>query len=69
MNNLVATLRVNAAEMNRNEEGAESVEVIIFLVIFVLGLVGTWMFIRNKTADQGSRIGECIAGAEGQDNC
>ncbi len=57
--NLINRLRQAHAKM-RNEEGAETVEVIIFLVIIVVGLTGAWFALRNALADNTDRITDCV---------
>lgn len=65
---LFSRLRQAHADM-RNERGAETVEVIIFLVIIVVGLTGAWFALRNALSDNTDRLTECINDGTNAEDC
>jgi Flp pilus assembly pilin Flp len=64
--NLIAKMRSNVAAMRDNERGAETIEIIVFLAVFLLGMIGVIVLIRNNAADKGNEIADCI---EGEGSC
>lgn len=52
--------RERFSETRDNETGAETIEIIVFLAIFVLGMIGVWIAIRGAAADKGGQIEDCL---------
>jgi hypothetical protein len=52
--------RERFSETRDNESGAETIEIIVFLAIFVLGMIGVWIAIRTAAADKGQDITDCL---------
>lgn len=60
MKKLLEMVRTRAQSARTDEDGAESLEILVFAAILVVGLVGTWMMIRNAGADKGEQIADCL---------
>ncbi len=67
--NIVNRWRSQIAAMGEDEAGAETLEIILFLAIFVLGMVGVLFFIRSRAQEKGSQIGNCINNANTAQSC
>ena len=65
LKNFFATLTA----MLRDEDGAESSEVILVIVLLVVGLMGAWAFLRGKIGGQASHVGGCIGSANTATTC
>lgn len=60
MRKLLELMRARVESARAEEDGAESLEILIFAAVIVVGLVGTWMLIRNAGADKGEQIADCL---------
>lgn len=60
MSKLLETWHNKFAATRDNEDGAETIEIIIFLAIFVLGMVGVWFAIRAAAGSKGDEIENCL---------
>lgn len=57
------------ADLREDEDGAESSEVILVLVLLVIGLMAAWAFLRGKIGHAASSAGSCINGAATATKC
>lgn len=57
---VIEAWRNKFAATRDNEDGAETIEIIIFLAIFVLGMVIVWFALRNAAASKGDEITDCL---------
>lgn len=63
MNDIWQKFLATFANLRDEEDGAESSEVILVIVILVIALGGAWMFLRKKISGAATSAGNCIAGA------
>lgn len=60
MTKFVNTLRARALQARTDEDGAESLEILVFAAVVIVGLIGTWMLLRNAGAAKGEQIANCL---------
>lgn len=63
MASVIEKWRNRFAATRDNETGAETIEIIVFLAVFVLGMIGVWIMIRKAAADKGTAIKDCLDGS------
>lgn len=68
-NSLLRKVKRNVADLRNEETAAESTEVILFLVLVVIGLLGAWAFLRNRISQSAEDVGNCIGSADTTNDC
>lgn len=57
------------AQLRTDEDGAETAEIIMALVIFTIGMMAAWAYLRDVLRERVTAVADCISDAAEESSC